>query len=212
MKSLGEKLKKIRTDNGLTMDELIVRLNEKHDLNISKSMVSRWENGHAVPLNMFVAAYAKEFGIDMNYLIGLVEHNFVELPKRTVKIPVLGSVPAGVPIEAIENILYEVDLDADIAKNGRYFGLVIKGNSMSPQIMDQDLVIVRQQEEIESGEIAVAYINGYEATCKKILMTETGIILQPLNPEYPPQAYTWDQAEKMPVRIIGKVVQSRRDF
>lgn len=212
MKPIGEKLKRIRVDNGLTIEALIERLNKNYNLNISKSMVSRWENGHSEPINTFVAAYAKEFGIDMNYLVGIKGIEFAKLPKRTIKIPVVGSVPAGVPIEALENILYEVELDYDVAKSGEHFGLVIEGDSMAPQIMDKDLVIVRCQPSIESGEIAVVYINGYNATCKRVLLTETGIILQPINPNYLPQAFTWQETESLPVRVVGKVIESRRSF
>jgi len=132
MKPIGEKLKRIRVDNGLTIEALIERLNKNYNLNISKSMVSRWENGHSEPINTFVAAYAKEFGIDMNYLVGIKGIEFAKLPKRTIKIPVVGSVPAGVPIEALENILYEVELDYDVAKSGEHFGLVIEGDSSVP--------------------------------------------------------------------------------
>lgn len=210
--TLGEKLKKIRKDNGLSMDTLTERLNRNHGLNISKSMVSRWENDHASPVGTFVAAYAKEFDVDMNYLVGIRDEAIVELSDNVVKIPVLGSVPAGVPVDAVENILEYIELDAATASRGNFYALVIKGDSMLPDLRDQDIVIFRKQDYIESGEIAIVYVNGYEATCKKVIITETGVILQPINPAYPPQAFTYVEMENTPVRIVGKVFESRRRF
>lgn len=71
--TLGEKLKNVRIENDLSMSELCNRLNKKYNLSISKSMVSRWENNKAEPVNTFLAAYAKEFDLDMNYLLGINE-------------------------------------------------------------------------------------------------------------------------------------------
>ena len=69
----GDKLKDLRIKSNLSMDSLIEKLNKKYDLNITKSMMSRWENNLSEPSNKFVAAYAKFFNIDLNYLVGLTD-------------------------------------------------------------------------------------------------------------------------------------------
>lgn len=72
--SVGNILKKVRLEHDLTLDELAQRLNKNQGLNISKSMVSRWENNKAEPINTFLSAYAREFSLDMNTLLGLEDH------------------------------------------------------------------------------------------------------------------------------------------
>ncbi len=83
---------------------------------------------------------------------------------------------------------------------------------MSPKIEDGDVVIVRKQSEIESGEIAIVYVNGYEATCKRVITNKTGLILQPINPTHFPQSFDWSEVHELPVAIAGKVVEARRFF
>lgn len=84
------------------------------------------------------------------------------------KIPVLGVIPAGTPIEAVEDILDYEDISEDMARRGNYFALKVRGDSMLPTVKDGDVVIVRQQEDAESGQICVVMINGYDATLKEI--------------------------------------------
>ena len=72
---LGDKLKAIRTENNLSMEELKNNLNYKYDLNISKSMISRWENNKSEPLNTYLSAYAREFNLDMNDLLDIEDKN-----------------------------------------------------------------------------------------------------------------------------------------
>lgn len=85
-----------------------------------------------------------------------------------IRIPVLGRVAAGIPIDAIEEIIDWEDISATAATDGEYFGLVIKGRSMEPKISDGDTVIVRKQPDVRDGEIAVVLVNGDEGTVKKI--------------------------------------------
>lgn len=132
--------------------------------------------------------------------------------KKSVKIKVLGKVQAGIPVEAIEDIIDEEEITEEMARTGEFFGLKIKGNSMSPGIEEGDVVIVRKQEDIESGETAIVIVNGNEATCKKIKKLGNGIMLIPANQSFEPFFYTNEEIENLPVRIIGKVVELRRKF
>lgn len=201
---MKEIIKENRLRLGLTMKELADRVG------VSEATVSRWESGEISNMRRSaIVSLAKELHISPSTLMGWEEYH---LPTKTVKIPILGSVPAGVPIEAITNILGEVEIDELLTLSGKYFALKIQGDSMLPEIKDGDVVIVRQQENVENGEIAIVYVNGHDATCKKIVTTKTAIILQPLNPAFNAQSFDWEEANEIPVRIIGKVIEARRFF
>lgn len=122
-----------------------------------------------------------------------------------IKIPVLGTVAAGEPILAEQNIIDYEELPANEFKDGEYFGLKIKGDSMFPRILEGDVVIVRQQSDCDNGKVAVVLINGDEATVKQIKKTKTGIMLIPFNNKYDPMFFTKEEIETKPVKIIGVV-------
>ena len=96
-----------------------------------------------------------------------------------------------------------------MATKGDYFGLVIRGDSMQPRMLDGDVIIIRQQEDVDNGDVAVVLVNGNDATVKKIKKTELGIQLIPYNPAFDIIFYTNDEIENLPVRIMGKVVELR---
>lgn len=112
----------------------------------------------------------------------------------------------------IEDIVDYEEIPEVMARNGEYFGLLVKGDSMSPVFIDGDTVIVRRQESADTGDSVIAMINGDEATIKRLKRTEDGIILIPNNPQYLPMTYSNDQIKTLPVRILGKVVELRRKF
>lgn len=134
-------------------------------------------------------------------------------PKSTtnnsVEIPVIGKVAAGIPLEMIEDIIDTEEIPAEMAKHGEYFGLKINGDSMEPRIYKGDVVIVKQQSEAESGDIVIVTVNGDDATCKRLLKSESGITLLSLNSKYAPMVYSKKDVEKIPIRLIGKVVEVR---
>lgn len=131
-----------------------------------------------------------------------------------IRIPVLGEVPCGIPLEAIE--LIDVDdweeISEKLARTGKFFGLKSKGDSMSPRIQEGDVLIVRQQPDAESGDVVIAKINGSNACCKKLLKTDDGIVLQSFNPMYEPMFFSNEDIKKKPVLIIGKVIENRQKF
>ncbi len=142
----------------------------------------------------------------------LFSSNETHNAKKGIRIPVLGSVAAGIPIEAIEDIVDYEEISEDMSMRGEFFGLKIKGSSMEPRIKEGDVVIVRQQPEVESGDVAIVLVNGDSATCKKVVINEGGITLIPFNLTYQPQFYSAEQVANLPVRIIGKVVELRGKF
>ena len=128
------------------------------------------------------------------------------------KIPVYAAVAAGIPIEAIEDIVDYEEIDAALAATGDFFGLRIKGDSMEPRMREGDVVIVRKQEDAETGDTAVVLVNGDSATVKRIKKEPGGISLIPNNPAYDTQYFSNAEIRDLPVRIIGKVVELRGKF
>lgn len=124
---------------------------------------------------------------------------------------VYGTIPAGIPMECIEDILDTEEISADMLKSGKeYFGLKVKGNSMEPEYLDGDTLILEKADNCENGDDCVVMVNGNDGTFKRVFKNENGIILQPLNPAYSPMVYSNEQIENLPVRIIGVVEEIRR--
>ncbi len=127
------------------------------------------------------------------------------------RIPVLGRVPAGVPIEAVTDVIEEIDLSGHSVQDGYdYFGLLVTGDSMFPEYLDGDIVILRVQQTAETGDDVVAYIGNSDATLKRLTVTENGIQLRPLNPAYETRSFSNDEIRTLPVTIAGIVIEQRR--
>lgn len=139
-------------------------------LNVHQTAISQWETGRTTPDIETAMAMARLFQVNVEYLLD--EECETQEKRNGVVIPVLGTVPAGIPIEAIEEILDYEEITEDMAKNGSYIGLRIKGDSMTPAICDGDTVIVRLQEDVESGETAIVMINGAMRPVKRSLNTK----------------------------------------
>lgn len=122
------------------------------------------------------------------------------------KIPIIGSIHAGTPVLAVENIEgYEWVDSNDISSSHEYFYLRVEGNSMiNARIFDGDLVFVRKQEDIDHGDIAVVMIDQETATLKRVLKKGEFIVLQPENPAYESQIFTGEEQNRL--HIIGKVL------
>lgn len=131
---------------------------------------------------------------------------------KGVTINVLGRVAAGIPIDAIEEVIDTEEISKEMSLKGNYFGLQIHGDSMEPRIYNGDTVIVRQQNYAENGDIVIALINGHDATCKRLMKYNGGISLLSLNPKYEPMVFTKSDIDTIPIKIIGKVVELRGKF
>lgn len=201
-KIFSSNLRKYMSLNNKTQVDLI------NDLGFNKSAVSTWCNGTRLPRMDKVDALAKYFGIRRSDLI----EDKSESKIKPTTIPVLGSVPAGIPIEAIQDIIDYEEIDAATAVKGEYFALQVKGSSMEPRICEGDIVIVRKQDDVESGEIAIVMVNGDNATIKRLLKYEDGIRLMPTNPAYEPLYFTNDEILEKPVKVIGKVIENRQKY
>ena len=131
---------------------------------------------------------------------------------KSVRIPVLGRVAAGIPMDAIEEIIDYEEVPEAMTKDGEYFGLRIKGDSMEPRIQNGDVVIVRKQSDADDGDLVIALVNGNEGCCKRLKKMNSGIMLLSNNPAYDPYVFTWEDVEKLPVTIVGKVKELRGKF
>ncbi len=171
---------------------------------IDKGSMSSYVNGRYMPNAKNMAKIAKALGVSVEYLLGKEDISLAKMSMPTMKeIPVIGKVAAGVPIEEQEDIIGTVVTDKNV------FALRISGDSMSPRIMDGDIVLVHQQENANDGDIVIARVEG-EVTCKVLKKNAYGVTLVPFNAAYAPFIYTGQQAEDL--RILGKVVESRHEW
>lgn len=219
-KELGIYLKDIREKLGYS----IYDVNKLCD--ISPSYFSLMENGKRRPSAIILKKLAPIY--NLNYLDLYEKAGYIDLAEKekidtniqgvdkksdnnSAIVFIYGTIPAGVPMECIEDIIDTEEIPADMLKGGKqYFGLKIKGDSMYPEYLDGDTLILLKQDDCESGEDAVVMVNGNDGTFKRVFKNENGIILQPLNSSYQPMIYTNEQIENLPIRIIGKVVELRR--
>jgi len=196
----NERLKTLRIQRKMTQSELAKKIY------ISQPAYSKYEVGTASPNPETLSKIADALDVSVDYLLGSDSQ-----PARPgyIRIPVLGRVAAGIPIDAIEEVIDWEDISAEVAGDGEYFGLQIKGHSMEPKISDGDVVIVRRQPDVDSGDIAVVLVNGDDATVKRIKKSPQGVTLIPSNPAYEPMYYSNDEIESLPVQILGRVVELR---
>lgn len=202
------------TKNDLSISDRLNKYINEEDIEalskatkLSERRIRSWLSGEKEPNMGQVRKLADYWGVNISDIIG---EGYKE-PKG-VSIPVLGKVIAGVPIEAIEDIIDYEEIDAEMAKSGEFFALQISGDSMEPKFSAGDVVIVRKQSTIESGQIAIVRVNGYDATVKKVLINDGGITLVPFNSSYDPIYYSKKQIQELPVEIAGRVVELRAKF
>lgn len=201
---IGPQIRLLRKEANMTQQELASKLF------VSQQAVGKWERGEATPNPETIVAMSKIFGVSADTLLG---ESAPPLSTGGTWVPVLGDVAAGIPIEAVENIVDYEEIDTAMASTGEYYGLRIKGSSMEPRIREGDVVIVRQQEDADTGDTAVVLVNGESATVKRIKKEpDGGLWLLPNNPAYDPQHYSPAEVADKPVRIIGKVVELRGKF
>lgn len=201
--------------NDLTISDRLSKYINEEDIEavskatkLSERKLKAWLSGEKEPNMGQVRKLVDYLGVQVSDIIG---EGYKE-PKG-VSIPVLGKVIAGVPIEAIEDIIDYEEIDAEMAKSGEFFALQISGDSMEPKFSAGDVVIVRKQPTIESGQIAIVRVNGYDATVKKVLINDGGITLVPFNTTaYEPIFYSKKQIQELPVEIAGRVVELRAKF
>ena len=201
----------------LRKERNIKQIELSKQLGISQATLSGWENEKFEPDLMSIKKMSTIFSVSIDYLLGTadntsnVEEN-TDIEKNYISIPVLGHIPAGIPIEAIEDIIDYEDIPREWGKGGKeYFALEIKGNSMEPNYLNGDRVIFLKTNTAETGDDVAVMVNGDEATFKRIERIEAGIILKPLNPIYETKFFTNMQIMELPVNVIGIAKELRRN-
>ena len=220
--SIGEIIKQRRKELGLSAEDIAKKAG------VSPATIYRYESGDIRnPRSSILRPIAEVLNLDLYDLVGwsqlIIDRNDMwsqssikaptasAAPKPYRRIPVLGSIPAGVPIEAVEDFEDWEDLPESMFKSGaEYFALKVKGDSMSPKYEDGDVLILRRQETCDNGQDCAVLVNGDDATFKRVRLSERGITLQPLNPKYDPIFYTNQEGRELPIRILGVVVELRR--
>ena len=187
----------------------ISQKNFAESIEIAPNRLSQWANDKRQPDNDSWVLLSQKLNVPIDDLIG---NDKFQSKKRGIRIPVYGNVAAGVPLEAITDIEDWEEIDEAMAAQGEYIALRIHGKSMEPRMLDGDVVIVKIQSHIEDGEIGIIFVNGDDATCKKIKKTPNGIMLISNNPAFEPMFYSNEEIENLPVRVLGKVVELRGKF
>lgn len=213
--NIGQKIKNLREQKGMTLEEL------GNKVGVGKSTVRKWETGMITNMKRDkITKLAAALDTSPSYLIGWddtdnlnkIKDQIINVREGTTQVPVLGKVAAGVPKYIQENYIGYEDVSNDMIKDDTVFGLEINGDSMSPRILKGDVVIVREQNDAESGDVVIVSINGDEATCKRLMKYADGISLISFNPAYEPMTFSNKDIEEKPVRIIGKVIENRSKF
>ena len=179
-------------------------------ISVSPQTFNTWCQGIALPRMGKVQRLADYFHIEKSDLIDERTEQ-PSSPKSNI-VKILGRVAAGIPLEAITDIVDEEEIPEELARTGEFFGLRISGDSMEPDIHNGDTVIVKRQDDAESDEIVIALVNGNDGVCKRLKKYADSIALISLNPNYEPMYFNQEEIEEKPVKIIGKVVELRRKF
>lgn len=207
IRTIGRRIRDLRQQRGMSQKELADALGYS-----SRSTIAKIESGDNDISQSNIMAFANALQTTTAYLMGIEDLEGKPIKPKAVKIPVLGIVPAGVPIEAVQEVLDYEEITPEMARHGDFFALQIKGDSMAPELRDGDIVIIRQQPDISSGDIGVVMVNSEDATVKRVIKHDNGISIVPINPLYAPQYFSNEEIDSLPVRIIGAVVECRRKY
>lgn len=210
------RLKELRMKAGITQAQLA------NYLYVKQSTYSNWERGAIRPSVDTLEKLSELYQVPIDYILGKSDTPYqLQRPKPTTShsewIPIVGRIQAGTPTEAIEEVPSPDDLDeweeinTDVY-HGDFVALRIRGASMEPKFSEGDVVIVRRQPDVESGDIAVVLVNGEEGTVKKIKKDILGLYLIPTNPAFETRFFTNHEVASLPVKIFGKVVELRAKF
>lgn len=206
MTSFGDRFKSLRTEKNMTQQQLADLFFTK------KSSISRYENNIQLPEIDTLQKFADFFDVSVDYLLCRSNDKNSNMPsdayvpKKILELPILGVVRAGVPLYAQQNLLGYSSIDAALVPSGECFYLRVKGDSMNlSNIVDNQLVMIRRQQAVENGEIALVMVGEEDATIKKLYKSDTTVTLMPhsSNPDHPPRIIS---LEKESVKVIGKVV------
>lgn len=228
---LGKKIKEARKLKSNSIGKKYTGQDLANDLNLSRGYIGDIESGRKYPSYELLTSIAEACGIPFSFFdesskpnaeIGILQSNDnVDLKelnkidihhKDFVTVPIVGSIRAGQPIWAEDNLQGYIPILKDSLKaDSIYFGLKVKGDSMNLEFVEGTTLIIEKTPCIENGEIGVVRINGFEATVKKVVLSDDMITLIPMsnNPEHIPHMYNLKTDD---VEIIGRVKQAIKTY
>ncbi len=202
--SIGKRIKEIRISKNITQDELALKIGT------TKQTIYKYENEIVTNIpSQKIELISNALNTTPDYLMGWSDKSTDDLYSipginpipKTYKRPRLGTIACGEPILAEENIEAYDNIPDNIKCD---FTLVCKGDSMiNARINDGDIVYIKQQSQVDNGEIAAVLIDN-EATLKRVYIYDDKVVLQPENTKYPPFVYTKEEMNN--IRILGKAV------
>lgn len=196
LKLFSERLKECRENLGLSVRELGA------NVGLSEATISRYENTIHGPGRDAIANLSEILNVDPAWLMGANVDKYLDYTIKGKRIPIVGIIAAGLPILAEENILGFEFIPDNVHAD---FCLKVKGDSMiNARILDGDLVYIRQQSDVETGEIAAILIDRDTATLKRVYKINGTVVLRSENPNFPDQIYTKKDIKE--VRILGKAI------
>lgn len=195
----GEKLRALRKKNNMTQVDLAKALD------LDKSSIAKYESAGIIPSVDTLQKIASLFKVSIDYLLNAQLYDI----NNIVNVEIIGTVVAGRDGIATYEFL-GVSQAININNKEEYKYLKVRGDSMSPQIMEGDLALVRLQSDVDSGDLAVVIIDGEEGVIKKIQKTENSISLISFNPMYETRVFVGKDMAK--IRIFGKVIKVERSY
>ena len=208
-KYIGNKIREFRLKKNITQEELA------EFLNTTSQTISRYEIGDRKTNQDILFKLAEYFNVSINDFfppLSFDNASVVDINSNIVKIPVYGSIKAGIPIESQSDIIDYVDIPKEWTKGGKeFYGLKISGDSMFPKYQENDIVIFEHNEDLNqfNGKDCAIMINGTESTFKKLLINDQGIVLQPYNVVYDIMMFSNEEVEKLPIKVVG-IARERR--
>lgn len=210
----GQNVRFLRKLHNLNQEQLANRLGYK-----SFTTIQKWETEKAEPTLSTINALAGLFNVKLEDLVNqdLSRDEYTDSIPAAVRINVYGKIPAGTPLEAIEDIIDWEEIPADWCKGGKeYFALQVEGDSMYPVYLEGDIIICQVQPDFEDGQDCVVFVNGNNATLKRCYHIPSGIRLKPVNPSYPPCSYSVAEniesydTQEIKAHVLGVVREIRR--
>ena len=204
--TFGKRIKQLRESRGITQVDLADKVG------VSDKAVSTWENDTFMPRMGTIQKLATYFGVTKSFLIGDEPDPLPDLPNivplRRVQVPILGDIAAGEPVPAEEGFDEYTEIDASAPRCD--YGLHVTSDSMEPTVCKGDLVFIRQQDDVDDGQIAAVLLDD-SATLKRIFHIKGGLQLLSDNAaKYPPRLVTFD--EYSTIKILGMAVAYRRNL
>ncbi len=192
------KIRELRILKGMSQKELADRCS------VHQTAVSQWENERTYPDTESLMKLSEIFDVSVDELMcGEAARS------GRMTIPVFGYIRVGAPVDTVADFLDYDKISRDVSRLGEFFALKIDGNSLEPRICDGDLLIVRYQNNVKNGDVAVILVNGSEIMINKVIKKDTRTILVPLNKHHEPIVLLKKETAQAPVKIIGKVVELR---